>query len=76
VHGQVLNLSRNRLTEWPLPNNVLPELVQLDLSANPGISAIPASAFDCCAASLQLLDLSGDSPAVFLGHEAFKSFRA
>lgn len=56
---QALNLSRNRLVEWPLPKLPLLNLAQLDVSGNPGIVGIPADGLDCCAASLQLLDLSG-----------------
>ncbi|BDA49887.1 Leucine-rich repeat-containing protein 40 [Coccomyxa sp. Obi] len=60
---KVLDLSQNRLTEWPLPKNTLPNLAQLNLSGNSSIAEIPPDAFACCAASLQLLDLSG-VPAV------------
>ena len=55
-----LDVSANRLAQWPLPSTALPALRQIDLSCNPGIASVPAGAFACCAASLQHLDVSGE----------------
>ncbi len=56
---QVLDLSSNAFTEWPLPEGQLPPLRQLRLSSNGRLLSAPQEALQGCAGSLQSLDLSG-----------------
>ena len=58
---QVLCLSRNAFVEWPLPTSRLPSLRQLDLSGNGRLLSAPQDALQCCAGTLQELDLSGNA---------------
>lgn len=59
---QVLDLSSNNLTEWPLPQSTLPSLRQLNISTNGRLMSVPQIPLQCCVGSLQSLDLSGASP--------------
>jgi Leucine-rich repeat (LRR) protein len=67
---QVLDLSSNALTEWPLPAGRLPRLRQLDLSGNARLLSAPEDALQCCADTLQSLRLSGRPLALRRGMHA------
>ncbi len=56
---QVLDLSNNAFTEWPLPQCQLPSLREVSLSNNGRLLSAPQDALRCCAGSLQSLDVSG-----------------
>ncbi len=62
---QVLDVSSNAFTEWPLPKGRLPPLRQLSLATNGRLLSAPKNALQGCAGSLQRLDLSGMLSSLF-----------
>ncbi|CAL5221783.1 g4045 [Coccomyxa viridis] len=72
---QVLDLSSNAFTEWPLPGGQLPPLRQLRLSSNGRLLSAPQEALQGCAGSLRSLDISGTPAAACLDVRALPQLK-